>query len=446
MGEFLYAKFTLVCSGEVQCVLNGLSILNIMQNYACAADLGLPDMSRAASLLAPSGQNTLPYVSLPSPIIMESGYAHSLSGCLRELCQIAESVLARRGRYATFETLLEAGHSESNARMLAELHLPVAGSLKYGRADVLIGEHGAKVLELNPGSEIGGFWISRLHSAFNDVPSYRRLMGRELLEFVNPFDCFVTELRSHPEFRGSVCVVEEPGSTNAAYLVDMLRDAGLDAYHTCIDSLRLLSNGEVFAYGAPEMPLLVRYFFAEHAERAWSSGLLDLALLQSPQWFLDMSPCVFDSKGCLALLWGAMMHNELSDRESELVLSMVPPTFFANDLPADTLLSLPSEWVLKSCDGAGGDWVFRGDACTPVEWAAAVETARRGRWIAQKLVDGQLLYYGDNRWEPTFGVHYMPSTSHSGFTVRATQQHGVVGASSTRRSIVLLRSSATSAY
>jgi glutathionylspermidine synthase len=97
------------------------------------------------------------------------------------------------------------------------------------------------------------------------------------------------------------------------------------------------------------------------------------------------------NKRAMALLWE--LQHELPAWAGDAVRRWLPPTFRIETLPPDELAADRAGWVLKSDYGCEGEEVLVGTELSPDEWAAALQSARPGRWIAQRrfeaLCDGR---------------------------------------------------------
>jgi hypothetical protein len=68
----------------------------------------------------------------------------------------------------------------------------------------------------------------------------------------------------------------------------------------------------------------------------------------------------------------------------------------------EQLRAQKDEWVLKSDYGAEGDEVCVGKVTDATEWAASLEHARKGHWIAQRYFDAKTDAVGAST---NFGVY-----------------------------------------
>jgi glutathionylspermidine synthase len=108
------------------------------------------------------------------------------------------------------------------------------------------------------------------------------------------------------------------------------------------------------------------------------------------------------NKRTMAFFWERI--HRFSTRARALIERHVPYTSRLETIHAERLLAEREDWVLKSDYGAEGDEVVIGRETDAATWAASLQHARPGRWIAQRYFEalpdprpggaGQPLNYG----------------------------------------------------
>lgn len=88
------------------------------------------------------------------------------------------------------------------------------------------------------------------------------------------------------------------------------------------------------------------------------------------------------NKRLLALFWERM--DLFSPASQADIQAYIPESVRVEALHPEQLIAERDLWVLKSDYGCEGEEVVIGRWCTEVEWAAAVQLALPGRWIAQR--------------------------------------------------------------
>ncbi len=178
------------------------------------------------------------------------------------------------------------------------------------------------------------------------------------------------------------------------------------------------SDGRATLFGRPVAAILRHYKTDGWGERAsaWDDETLADALpLAEPLGFalrasLERKTAVINpfgavvpqNKRSMAFMWEHV--HRFSTRARGLVEKYVPYTSRLETIHKERLLAEREDWVLKSDYGAEGDEVIIGRGTGESEWAASLDHARPGRWIAQRYFEalpengpggaGQPLNYG----------------------------------------------------
>ncbi|HEV8269079.1 MAG TPA: glutathionylspermidine synthase family protein [Thermoanaerobaculia bacterium] len=178
------------------------------------------------------------------------------------------------------------------------------------------------------------------------------------------------------------------------------------------------SDGRATLFGRPVAAILRHYKTDGWGERAsaWDDETLADALpLAEPLGIalrasLERKTAVINpfgavvpqNKRTMAFMWEHV--HRFSTRARGLVEKYVPYTSRLETIHKERLLAEREDWVLKSDYGAEGDEVIIGRGTSDAEWAASLDHARPGRWIAQRYFEalpengpggaGQPLNYG----------------------------------------------------
>lgn len=88
------------------------------------------------------------------------------------------------------------------------------------------------------------------------------------------------------------------------------------------------------------------------------------------------------NKRSMAFMWEHL--GDFSPRAREIIRQHVPESARLETLDQDRLATDRDGWVLKSDYGAEGEEVIVGRLATDEAWRAALQHARRGRWMAQR--------------------------------------------------------------
>jgi len=151
--------------------------------------------------------------------------------------------------------------------------------------------------------------------------------------------------------------------------------------------------------------LLVRHYktdwWSERASAWTDEELLDPAPLTGPLYTAlraqaegktaivnPFGAVVPQNKRTMAFMWEHI--HRFSVRGQDLIRELIPITSRLESLHPELLKAQREEWVLKSDYGAEGEEVVIGKLSTAAEWAACLELARAGRWVAQRYFEAEL--------------------------------------------------------
>lgn len=104
------------------------------------------------------------------------------------------------------------------------------------------------------------------------------------------------------------------------------------------------------------------------------------------------------NKRAMAFMWEHI--HRFSPQAQAAIERLVPYTSRLEALLPEMLLAAREDWVLKSDYGAEGEEVILGREVSDEIWAASLQHARRGRWVAQRYfraqtrADGTVANYG----------------------------------------------------
>jgi glutathionylspermidine synthase len=198
-----------------------------------------------------------------------------------------------------------------------------------------------------------------------------------------------------------------------------LKDAGFDVVLGSPYNLGAADDGErATLFGRPLAAMLRHYKADGWGERAsaWDDETLEDALPLAGPLEIALRASAFrrtaivnpfgavlpQNKRTMAFMWERI--HRFSTRAKGLIERHVPYTSRLETVHPERLLAEREEWVLKSDYGAEGDEVVIGRETNAATWAASLQHARPGRWVAQRYFEaaserrpggaGQPLNYG----------------------------------------------------
>jgi hypothetical protein len=277
------------------------------------------------------------------------------------------------------------------------------------RPDLYRDESGFKLLELNLGSNLGGYQTAAMNRAFLQVDAVRAFVDRERLRYVDTMEVAAAMLRrAHHGGSGAsrpvIALADWPASypkfeSMLHFMAVQLEEMGFDARPCHLGQLR--EDGSSLALDGTRVDIVFRYFtmaeitgepegcaLVEHVIRAHERGDVDM--------FVPLSTSLLGSKQALALLCDEGYRDAFSPAELALIDRFVPWT---RELKAghvhvdgvevellDFCRGAKDRLVLKPSHLLGGVGVQAGWTMSEGEWRARLDDARNGSFVVQERV------------------------------------------------------------
>jgi hypothetical protein len=418
--------------------------INEQYNECCLTEPGL--LSAVAS--APLSRE-ISDVALSRPLFLAESLVADVSRDSRDLLALSDSLITRFFGGSVEDYLVALGREP---RFIDAVRQCSVGELAYyGRADAIMSSGRFQIIELNVGSDLGGYAATKINRALLERPEFARFAYQRELRYVDARDVLIDRLRAEAKRvvgvdDPMVALIEESGAGgDGQKLVDSLEDRGL---RIVLGELADLSvrQGKIVVHGAVQVDIVARMFFASHLLR--NDGELNGARMLAEAHrngrtalFTALDTAIHESKASLGLFHHDTIWPKLSDAERELVSRAVPRTrLFGADFPlvsredqrdlAEECRERRTELVLKPGGREWGRGVVIGAALTDREWHDAIRVAQSGDYVIQDRVVSDPVDAVDPEtrrtapWQLVYGV-FFDNTDHGGTFVRAAPRNSV---------------------
>ncbi len=278
--------------------------------------------------------------------------------------------------------------------------------VRLARADVMIANDGPVAIEFNVHSSLGGMDIAPLNEAFLELPVFGEFLRASGVEYVDPLDCIVAELRRVGAARNLpeaplLALVDWPTTypTYERVLARLSREfemRGVRAVHGHVGELHT-RNRHLYLRDQ-RIDILYRIFMLEDVPEdphlvtpvleAHRAGTVLLAMT----FFGEL----VGNKASLALLSDPAGADPLTADERAVVDRILPQsrllrtgkTLWDSELQdvVDLAIRHQHELLLKPAVGHGTIGVVAGWSVTPEQWRQQIDRAMGGRFIVQRRV------------------------------------------------------------
>ena len=332
----------------------------------------------------------------------------------------------------------------------------VGAPVDYGRADVLRGPDGYRVLEINTGSAVGGQLTTTLNSALLKNPAFAAFAAEFGLTWVSPLQVLVADLRRLGRTQVGtdapvVAVVSESGSSSddpSDRQAAELRSRGMSAIRGEFHEIDFV-DGKARLRGQP-IDILLRFFFPKNVPMeqdgvATMRALGDAHRAGKTALLAAMDTDLHDSKAAIGLLFDPSIRAKLSDDEIAVIDRLLPWTrlvgpAFPLVTPAsraalvEECLARQADLVLKPANLHASQGIVLGDEVSRDEWRQTLESSpqrdlvaqERIRPVAETVVDPDTAEPRD--WKLLWQVFFGPA-GFGGVSVRGCHQSapGAIG-------------------
>lgn len=284
------------------------------------------------------------------------------------------------------------------------LRLLSGPTVPLGRADLVRGADGFRLVEFNTSSSLGSMEFGELCRAVLADPSFRDVAETQGLFHLDPMALMADTLleragldRAQQPTAALVDWVSSPFDVNASLFTELMAEQGFRIVSCTVADLECRADG-LYAHGVLVDVVYRTFLFKTVAEDPQAAELLDplsraaregLATVFSP-----LNADLFGSKACLAMLSDSRNRDRFTAEEREVLDRMLPWTRWmrgADTLPAEDGGSLADyvrqereDLVLKPSIGHAGRGVVAGWLTEPAKWAELVRTACKGDFIVQR--------------------------------------------------------------
>jgi hypothetical protein len=420
-----------------------------------AADSSLLNCMRAVEVSGPDPNWSVH--SLQRPLFYEASALAAVAADISALSRLLEDVKDRC--FGSSRAYLEAQGVKGE---LIDIILRgcVGTTCGHLRADVLIEGGQAKIIELNRGSGLGGFDISRLNEALLDQPAFAEFARAFRLEHPDTVRIVADQLRAAAVrvtggYPPTIAMIEESGARDRAggtseRLCHGLKNHGLNAV---LGELRDLSekDGRIYLNGGTRVDVVFRYFFASHllaspADNAVMELLTRAHRTGKVVLFTSLDSDICERKAALALLREPHVWSTLTSGERDLIDRRVPWTRL---IGTDHLARMPAhdrrllvdecrghraDLILKPSDGSRSAGVLLGAGLTDRQWRAYLESGALSHYVVQQRVipDEETIVDPDSGrpeyWHVNWGIFHLDG-AYGGALLRGRMaaDNGVIG-------------------
>jgi hypothetical protein len=324
----------------------------------------------------------------------------------------------------------------------------VGSTCAHLRADVLMEGGQAKIIELNRGSGLGGFDVSRLNAALLAQPEFAAFAREHRLGHADTVRIIADQLRAAGArvtdgYPPTIAMIEESGARDTAggtsgRLCHGLQDHGVDVV---LGELRDLSerDGRIYLHGGTRVDVIFRYFFASHLLASPAdNSVMDLLTRAHRDGkvalFTPLDSDVCERKAALALLREPHVWSALTSDERALIDRRVPWTrLIGTDRHLlDECRDRRADLVLKPSDGSRSAGVILGAAVTDREWQEHLESLRNHVVQERVVPDEELIVDPDTgrreAWHVNWGIFQLDG-AYGGALLRGrpAAENGVIG-------------------
>jgi hypothetical protein len=306
------------------------------------------------------------------------------------------------------------------------------------RSDAYDDGRDLRLLELNCGTELGGYAFSEMSRALLDVPAFRTFAEENALGYVDTVEHVAALLRdvAAPVAAGDrpvVMLLETTGGIEAHPGFRAVQEAmcrhGIDFLLGEVQDVRT-RDGKLTLDEKP-IDVAMRFCAAgEILECPYGEGVLEPVIRAHEDGktilFTTLENSLFASKGGLALLSDERNRSAFSDEEIQVIDRVIPWTRVLVD-DAELLERCRAEresFVLKPCVGWGAVGTVVGRTVTDEEWVQALAARSDGLSVVQRLVTPVLEDVCDavtgeiGRWSANWGV-FVTEAGYAGAFARA---------------------------
>lgn len=344
-------------------------------------------------------------IVLNRPLFYPHALVAGVSSDTKALLLVCESMLDGHYRGDVTDYLAAQGKPQPVIDVIRE-NL-VGEHYYYGRTDAILSSDGFRIIELNVGSELGGYSAGMVNRAVLEQKEFAAFATDHSLRYAEMRDVLIDRL--HEVSRQVVgvedpvvAVVEETGSGyTAEVMTRTLEDRGL---RVVIGELSDLTSdhGKIVIHGRTRVDVVLRYFFPSHlladpGDRRQAAMLTQAHQEGRTALFTPMDSALHESKATFGLMYHPPIWAGLTKAERSLVRRVVPWTrLLGSDFPVvseqdrraaiEECRERREHLVLKPAGGRRGEGVFLGAAMDDKEWAQALRVAATGDYVAQERV------------------------------------------------------------
>jgi hypothetical protein len=364
---------------------------------ACGRDLELRTAVREATY-PPAFERAYRHVLLDRPFFVPERRLERFAADLTSLFRMLVSLPRRLFGGNLDRYCAAAGIEPRLARLMTRI---VTGSPPLvARSDAYDDGSEFKLLELNSGTELGGYAFAEMSRALLQVDAFARFAEANGLGYVDIAEHFAAVLRdaAAPVTRGdrpTVALVETTGGIEAHPGYEAVQEAmsrhGIDFRLAEVQDLGT-RRGKLVHEGAP-LDVAMRFYAAgEILECPYGEEVLEPIVRAHEAGktilFTTLENSLFGSKGALALLSDDGNRGAFSCRELETIDRVVPWTRLLVRDPEllERCRSEREALVLKPCVGWGAAGTLVGRIATEEEWERALAERADGRYVVQRAV------------------------------------------------------------
>jgi hypothetical protein len=314
---------------------------------------------------------------------------------------------------------------------------------KHGRADLIFDGTGFRLLELNFGSELGGYDNSEANRALLEVDAFRAFAEEHRLSYVDTGDVIADLLRriAEPVTGGTrepvVAVLERTGGFEQAPALyqsfqEVVTAKGPEILLGEVTQV-VNKDGKLYLDGRP-IDVVLRYFMLIPLSADPRAAELLEPILRAHHeggtvLFAHLETTAYAYKDNLAFLSDERYRHAFSAEEAALIDRVVPWTRMLEPDLHEYCRAHREQLTIKPHAGAGAAGTRAGWQVSAEEWGALLAEATPGEYIVQRRVvpqhepvlnpdTGEL-----EEWVPIWGM-FVTDRGYSGMWVRAQRSTG----------------------
>jgi len=362
----------------------------------------------------PEGFRNYQYALHSWPWFVSPNTQERLARCVREIPRLL--VKALRLEFGKDHGKLARFFDVPDVLSVLFLESPIDTENMVQRTDAIYTERGLKILELNIGSNIGGWqihWLDRqyrkqpeLAPFFADTPCETRNIPGEFMSFLIGA---ATRLQLQADRMVHVLFIVNPDDfdPSAAECIDLefqqaLRDCGQQGQmHVATSFDDVTFKADQLYYRGRRIGVLC---FSDFKLVTPPTQLYRSAFANQVLWTENPLYRIVGDKRCLAILFAHRSSPMFSEEERSVIEEFVPwsATFQAQGVSfegrrydlADLLLREKDRFVVKHANGAQGNHVYVGKHTSRDNWSRVVEHALvHPEWVVQEYCPS-LPFYG----------------------------------------------------